>query len=111
MSTEFMRSDREIDAAVTGSTNFEQMREAMLSTLANRGVLVRSRTDAFDVRVIAPVEKDSTAPVAAEPVMQGNQDKCIRVLYPGGNARFELTGPSEQNLDEQEKKICQIYGK
>lgn len=34
----------------------------------------------------------------------------IRVIYPSGNARFELYGVSEEDLDNQERQIREMYG-
>jgi hypothetical protein len=106
---DFLRSDKEIDAAVNAATNFEQMREAMLSTLANRGVLARSRTDAFDIRVIKTPELDAPPAPAAELSASANPT-CVRVIYPRQNDRLEIYGNSEAELDGKEARIRQLYG-
>jgi len=61
--SDFLKSNPQLDEAITNSSSFEGMREAMLQTLAAQGRVVRSRTDAFDVRVIPQTpEPDATVP-------------------------------------------------
>ena len=34
---------------------------------------------------------------------------CIRIVYPGGNDRFEITGTSEAELDQKESALRALY--
>jgi hypothetical protein len=64
--SDFIKSNQQLDDAITGANNFEAMREAMLQTLTAQGRVVRSRTDAYDVRVLRSSEPEpNNAPPAS----------------------------------------------
>jgi hypothetical protein len=50
----------------------------------------------------APLSVAQIAAPAAAPT-------CIRVIYPGGNDRFEITGTSEAELDQKESALRAMY--
>jgi hypothetical protein len=53
---------------------------------------------------------DPTAPQFAPQIAaSGAQPTCVRVLYPGGNDRFEITGMSEAELDLKESALRAMY--
>ena len=102
-----IKSNPELDAAINSATTASELRERMLSTLAKQGIVVRSRTDEFDTRVIrqretpAPrLEERDTRPINAE-----------RVLYLAGNSRIVITSADgEASLDAIEAKLRTALG-
>jgi len=58
---------------------------------------------------VAPAQPEPApaSPAASAPPAPANY---IRVIYPSGNARFELYGVSEDDLDTQEQRIREMYG-
>jgi hypothetical protein len=60
--------------------------------------------DDADSRVVMP----AAAAVQSGPV-PNPEARCIRVIYPRGNSRFELYGVDESDLDQQEQKIRALY--
>lgn len=94
----FLKTNKGLERAVNEASNAEQLRENLKAELARQGVIARD-TD-FGARVIAQ----------PEPVLEGTSVKvsasygCERIIYIG-NARIILTGPSEQDLDQQEAVI------
>jgi hypothetical protein len=101
-----MKSNPALTAAIEGATNHEALKEAMLKTLAEQGIVVRDRTDAFNTRLTPQPTQDPisvTAPLpAAEPT-------CVRTIYPHLNDRYEIFGSSEAELDERERQIRSLF--
>ncbi len=105
--SDFIRSNQKLDDAILGADNFESMRERMLQTLAQQGVISRDRTDAYGVRV------NPDSPALARPDVPLSEKHGtpthIRKFYGGadGNSEFVITGMSDADLDLQEEKIRQ----
>jgi hypothetical protein len=49
------------------------------------------------------------APSVAQIAAPAAAPTCIRVIYPGGNDRFEITGTSEAELDQKEFALRAMY--
>jgi hypothetical protein len=106
MSDIFLKSNAALDRVVNEATNTEQMREGLKAELAKQGVIARD-TD-FGARVIAQPEP---SPAPLSPDGRNREDhKYLRVIYPSGNSRIELTGLTEKELDEAEAKIRAAFG-
>jgi hypothetical protein len=106
--TEFLKSNAALDKIVTDATlgtnaGFEAMREALKSELARTGQIVRGDGGGYGAQLVPGAEPEPT-PVMSETVVRPDY-QCERVLYPSGNVRIVITGPTEQNLDDQERWI------
>jgi hypothetical protein len=100
--SEFMRSDRELDDAVNGSNNFEMLRENMLSTLSNRGLLTRSRTDAFDIRVLNAPVLDAPPPTSGSGF---KFEKEVRFAESTGRRTLVIRANSIEDLNALEQQV------
>jgi hypothetical protein len=102
-----IRSNPALDAAINGVQDASQLRETLLSTLANQGQIVRMRGDEFNNRLIQQpetpqprLEERDTRPVNAE-----------RVLYLAGNSRIVITSADgEGALDAIESQLRAALG-
>jgi len=109
--SDFLKSNPQIDEAVRNSTNFEQMREAVLQTLAKQGAIVRDRTNPYDTRVNPNALPEEPAPVLTVPSQPVEPPTHMQVLYPGGNDRIEVYASSQKELDAKVAAINAAYGK
>jgi len=98
-----IKSNEQLDAAINSATTASELREAMLATLQNQGIIFRSRDDQFNNRLLQPSEP---APAVALPA---SPSTCVRTIYPAGNNRFEIYGASEVELDEKERQIRSMF--
>jgi hypothetical protein len=57
---------------------------------------------------VAPATQPEPSP--SLPAAPQQDAKLFRVIYPFGNSRFEIYGVSEADLDQQEKRIREMYG-
>jgi hypothetical protein len=87
-------SNKTTEKIVAEATSYAEMVEG-LRQAAGRG----------DPRNAMPPVEPAALPLPA-PMTEA---KCIRVIYPAGNSRFELYGVSEAELDAQEQRIRQLY--
>jgi len=90
----FAKSSPAFDRAVMASNNPSDIAE-----------IARHYVEGTDPRALEP-EPSAALPTASTPA----PETCVRVIYPHGNARFEIFGVSEADLDAQEKKIREMYG-
>jgi hypothetical protein len=90
--SEFLRSNPRLDKIVTDSTNFEEMRARMKAEIAGQPI----------------VEPAPEAPAPAATVNTCHTHS--RIIYPHGNDRFELTGFSDAELDDKERRIRAALG-
>jgi hypothetical protein len=111
MSQDFVRpASPAWTALVENSSSVEEMREAMKAKLAADGFILRER--GYEVGSDTLTREAEDAAFAASPASPDApplRDTCIRVLYLRGNSRFEIVGPSEENLDDQEAKLRALY--
>jgi len=106
MATDFTaKSNASIDRAVTESTSFEALREAVKSGLERAGSLVRDR-DGYGVQAIPQEPAPASLPAVAG---ETPRHAHLRVVYPSGNLRIELTGVSEKELDEAEAQLRETF--
>ena len=92
--SEFMKSSPAFNRAVMASNNPSDIAE-----------LARHYVEGTDPRALEP-EPSAALPTTSTPAPAN----CMRIFYPSGNSRFEIYGVSEADLDEQEKRIREIYG-
>ena len=88
----------EVEAAINRATTSSELRELMLQSMVSAGIAVRTRDDEFDIRMrsdASQVRPATSLPATPAP------EKCMRVIYPRGNDRYELYGTSEADLDEK----------
>ena len=88
--SEFAKSNPAFDKAISESMDTHDVLEACRKFVAPA----------------AEPEPSTALPAPSAPA----QANCIRVIYPSGNARFEIYGVSEDDLDAQEKRIREMYG-
>jgi hypothetical protein len=114
--SEFMKSSPRIEQAVIEATtgpnaSFENLRESMKSELANQGLIARERTDLYGATVIPQPMQPSASNLPLDASGQVREDhRRERVIYPHGNARVVLTGLSESELDEMERRVRASFG-
>jgi hypothetical protein len=102
MSDDFvMKSNPKLDEVINNATNVEEMREAMLATLAAQGTIVRDRTDAYNTRVIAPRESQS----APAPTSQFKFEKEIRFHPESGKRTLVIRANTQEDLVALERQI------
>jgi hypothetical protein len=103
--------------SIANSSSAEEIRELCKSALVKDGVIVRERGSGYDDVLTKEAENavpanPSSAPAAAASSTTGAvsyRDVAFRVIYPGGNDRYELAGASEEELDLKEAKIRAMY--
>ena len=93
-----IRSNTTLDKICSSATSVESMKAAMHSVLEQSGAIVTDR----DGNVVGQ---------NAQPVFERNVGRCMRVIYPAGNDRFELYADSEEELDRKEAALRAMYGK
>jgi len=106
--SEFIKGSKALEDAVNAADNFEALREAALQHLAAENKIVRS-TEGFGQRRIAGESEPDVS--LSESAVPQDQNRCLRVLYLRGNSRFEIYGPSEQDLDLQEENLRALYAR
>ena len=106
--SEFMKSNPAIDKAVSESTNFEDIREILKSSLAGQGLISRERGDDYGARVLR--QPEAPAPVALMSDEERTRRMHQRVIYPYQNARIVIEGLTEQELDEAEARVRASFG-
>jgi hypothetical protein len=93
-----VRSNATLDKICSSATSVEDMKAQMHAALERSGSIVHDR----DGNVVGQ---------AAQPVFERNVGRCMRVVYPSGNDRFELYADSEEDLDRKESALRAMYGK
>ena len=99
--SDFVKSNPELDAAINEATNFEGMRESMLRTMAAQGQIVRSREDAYDVRVIATPQ----TPGAALPATGYKFEREVRFHPSTGKRTLLIRANSIEDLNALENQV------
>jgi hypothetical protein len=113
--SDFLKSNPQLDAAIINATTgpnagYENMREAMLQALAAQGRVVRSRTDACDVRVVSQPPAAPT-PRLDDEAHDSRPPNAERVLYLSGNSRIVITSADgESALDQIEAQLRASLG-
>jgi hypothetical protein len=94
--------DKLVHDATTQDTNIGDAFERLKSALRERMGIVppSSENEMLYGRSSMPAE----APLPVQ-----SSGSHIRVVYPSGNARFEIYGDSEESLDLQEARIRALY--
>ena len=100
--TDFMKSNSQLDEAIASADNFEGMREKILQTLVAQGQVVRSRTDAYDVRVIRKPEPTSEVPVPANGF---RYEKEVRFHPESGKRALIIRANTMEDLRDLENQI------
>ncbi len=96
------RSNPELEAAINGAQTPQELREAMLSTLAKQGQIVRTRDDEFNNRLIQRPNTDSS-PLPAngyrfERVLRFDPESGKRALVLRANTVEDLNALEAQIL-------------
>jgi hypothetical protein len=99
-------SNRQTDELYRNCRTAEDVREVARQQLEAQGIISRDRGGDVVVNSGEPLIR----PVTAVPVPARNIGKFSRVIYPGGNDRYELFGDSEQELDTKEARLRSAYG-
>jgi hypothetical protein len=107
-----MKSNPKLDEQIRNASSVEEIRELTLASLAAQGIVTRDKQDQYDVRVNpqAPTPLAPATSVPDDTAMAKDSETFQRVLYLKGNSRFEIFGPSEQDLDKQETGLRTLYG-
>src|ERR1700749_3682391 len=93
-----IRSNSTLDKICGSATSVENMKAQMHAALERSGSIVHDR----DGNVVGQT---------AETVLERNVGRCMRLVYPSGNDRFELYADSEDDLDRKEAALRAMYGK
>jgi hypothetical protein len=98
-----------VEEAINSATTQSELRELMIAAMERSGMTVpRTRDDEFNIR-LTPQAAASSAPVM--PAVRLTQEPTVyRVIYPSGNDRYEISGTSEQELDQKEARIRSMFG-
>lgn len=115
-------SSPELDAAITKANpqTASELREVILQTMAKLGTPIRTQDAEYNQRLVTEEDAErrrqiigspaeGPAPAVASLPATPAQRSHYRVAYPSGNMRVELYGVSEQDLDEQERRIKALY--
>jgi hypothetical protein len=106
--SEFMKSNSRIDEAILKAKDASELREILDHVLGQQGVSTRGQSGVFDRTADAEVPSASeTSPSPS--FVAGGQGRLVRMFYPYGNARFEIYGATEGELDSQESAIRAMY--
>lgn len=106
--SEFMRPPAGLEAEIAACNSPEMIREIVKRSLAKAGVISRESSGEYGVQYLGqPAPATEVAlPAASEPAPRAT---CVRVIYPGGNDRYEIFGVSEADLDLKEQRIRAAY--
>lgn len=96
-----------LDKVVRESATFDEMKDSMHRSL---GMVSEEETIVNSGYRAAPADQTAPLPVP-KVVASGAMPTCIRVIYPGGNDRFEICGMSEAELDQKESALRAMYSK
>jgi len=89
-----------VDGTLTGAYGgYEEMKTALRNSLG-------MPAPATEVASLPPAGQPQELSLPVEVHRDGN---CMRVIYPGGNARFEIYSDSEEGLDLQEARLRALY--
>jgi hypothetical protein len=95
---------------VEGSSSVEEMRSRMKKFQAANGIIEIERGFEYGGKLTKEAEDAVSAAVPSEAAAPSQRrDTCIRVLYLGGDSKFEIVGPDENSLDMQEEKLRALY--
>jgi hypothetical protein len=101
----------ELEAVISRAQTSSELRELMLQELARQGQIVRTHDDEFDIRRGPRAGEPEAHPAPSLPAARPTaQPTCYRVIYPHGNDRYELSGATEQELDQKEARIRAMFG-
>jgi hypothetical protein len=103
--SDFLPSTPELDALLAQCRDPEEIREVSKRYMERKGLIRRGYDYGQGEEVINQPER--FAPLSASP---SSLPKCIRVIYPHVNDRYEICGESEEELDEKEARIRAMYG-
>jgi hypothetical protein len=105
--TFFSEPNPTLDKIVRESVTFDALKDALHKA---QGMVSEEETIVNSGYRPAPTE--SVAPLSAPKVAASDaMPTCIRVIYPGGNDRFEICGMSESELDQKESALRAMYSK
>ena len=91
-----IRSNSTLDKICGTATSVEDMKAQMHAALERSGAIVTDR----DGNVTGQL---------AQPAFGRNVGRLTRVIYPGGNDRYEIFADTEEGLDAKEATIRAIY--
>ncbi len=106
------RVPKTVTDAINNAQTPQELREAALNSMAASGLIVRTRDDEFNYCLNPDAVERPASPVAPMPAPRSSSHtpQHYRVIYPGGNDRYELAGDSEEELDVKEARIRAMYG-
>ena len=104
------KSSPELDQAVNACVDPNELRRILKEGLAKEGVILPQPDGELGAaRNPDYVDASAPAPIVQQPT-DPSQHKCIRVVYPYQNARVEISGMTEQQLDEIERRVRASFG-
>jgi hypothetical protein len=96
-----LKSNAALDAAITACNDASTLREVMLNSLQSSGVLIRSRDDQFNNRLVPQAQ----TPGAPLPASNYRFEREIRFHPESGKRTLLIRGNSQQDLDALEAQI------
>jgi hypothetical protein len=103
----YMKSDPDLDAKIRSCSDPAELQQLLAQLMAARGVRTRGTDGTFDSNHEVEVPQSPSSVAKTPAASTGN--RCMRVFYPHDNARFEIYGASEQELDQQEQRVRSLY--
>ena len=100
--SDFLKSNFQLDEAIAGANSYEAMREAMLQTLAAQGRVVRSKNDAYDVRVLRQPDPE---PNVSLPANGFKYEKDVHFAPSTGKRSLVIRANTIEDLDALERQV------
>ena len=101
----FSEPNPNLDRVVRESDSFDAMKAALHQA---QGMV--SEEETIVNSGYRPTPTESVTPFSGPKIAaSGAMPTCIRVIYPGGNDRFEICGMSEAELDQKEAALRAMY--
>jgi hypothetical protein len=108
--SDFPRGNAELNRRIQAATSSAEVHELIKAAMIADGVISADRGFETDVTVHRmPVMEQSSDEIMS--ASRRGTPTHFKVIYPGGNARIEIMGMSDDDLDSQEQKIRQRYQK
>jgi hypothetical protein len=99
---------KSVEDAINSCTDPSSLREVAINSMAEAGLIVRTRGDDLNYRV-NPDAVERPVPILPD-ARPAQEPTCLRVLYLHGNDRLEIYGLSEAELDQKERQLRAMYG-
>jgi hypothetical protein len=104
MSTEFLKSNPALDAAIENATDAESIREIVKSNLASRGIIERERGNDFGAQLIPGYRPEPESDVSLS-ASGYKYEKEIRFAESTGKRALLIRANTPEDLAALEKQV------